>query len=141
MTLDAVRGRGPFRRADLHAAGLGDADVRRALREGRLRQVCHGMYVLDEPGHRPPRSRNGDAEQRAERHELAVRGVLARLDAPAVVSHGSAAVLHCPDVGDLPLDRVHLTRDRPSGARRGRDLLLHAAPLPDGDVTRTRGSP
>ncbi|BBF99860.1 MULTISPECIES: type IV toxin-antitoxin system AbiEi family antitoxin domain-containing protein [Pseudonocardia] len=136
MFLDAVPGAGPFRRADLHAAGLADSGIAAALRAGQLRRVCRGMYV---PGPRPTASGGGHVEREPARHLLAVRGVLARLGVPAVVSHASAAIAHGLDVWDLPLDLVHLTRDRPSGARRGRDLHLHVGPLSATDVTYVGG--
>ena len=136
MFLDAAAGAGPYRRTDLHSAGLADSGIARALRDGRLSRVCRGMYV---PGPQASRSRSGPDDQEAARHILAVRGVLARLGAPAVVSHVSAAVLHGLDVWNLPLDLVHLTRNRASGARRGRDLHLHVGPLSDADVTRVGG--
>ncbi|MFP5068482.1 type IV toxin-antitoxin system AbiEi family antitoxin domain-containing protein [Pseudonocardia nantongensis] len=141
MTLDAVVGPGPFRRADLHAAGLADSAIRGALRSGELQQVCRGMYVTGRPPTGPARSFAEYVEQQAARHVLAVHGVLARLGVPAVVSHASAAVLHGLAIWDLPIDQVHLTRARPTGARRGRDLRLHAAPLPDEEVTVVRGVP
>lgn len=138
---DALPGLGPFRRADLHAVGLGDPAIRALVRAGRLQAVCRGMYVPGPVAPAPARSRAEHVERLTARHVLAIRGVVARLGAPAVVSHVSAAVLHAVDLWDLPFDRVHLTRDRPSGARRGHDLHLHAAPLPPGDVTVIRGIP
>lgn len=139
MTLDAVAGPGPFSRADLHAAGLADTGIRRALREGALHQVCYGMYVAGVPDTGPARTRAEHFERLAALHVLAVRGVLARLGVPAVVSHASAAVLHGIDIWDLPIDHVHLTRNRSSGARQGRDLRLHVAPLSEAEVTVVRG--
>lgn len=129
MTIESVPGYGPFRRSALHAAGLSGTEIRAALRSGALVRPCRGMYLPGDGPESAVRSSAEHWERVARRHTLAVRAALARLDVPAAVSHASAAVLHGLDVWDLPLDVVHLTRDRASGARRGRDLQLHVAPL------------
>lgn len=135
-------GRGPVRRRELRAAGMSEEEIRRAVTAGEITAACRGIYVPgDVVPQRTVRSPTEWWEQQAARHEIAVRGVLARLELPAVVSHVSAAVLHRMDVWDVPLTRVHLTRDRTTGARRGRDLHLHAVPLGAGEITEVRGVP
>ncbi|MEJ3656693.1 hypothetical protein WEH80_27415 [Actinomycetes bacterium KLBMP 9759] len=72
-----------------------------------------------------------DAEVAA--HLARLRATLPELSGDVVVSHVSAALLHGLPVWDVPLARVHVTRDRASGGRRGRQLHVHVAPL-DGQV-------
>lgn len=57
-----------------------------------------------------------------------------RLGPAAVVSHASAAALYGLPCWDVPLNRVSVTRDRASGARRTPEVHVHAAPLAGGDV-------
>lgn len=111
-------------RTALHAAGWSDAEIRRARRRGDLRPVRRGAY-LD----------GADASLRdaVGRHRARVQAVAGQLGPWAVVSHVSAAVLHGLPVWNLPLDRVHVTRDRANGGRRTRDLHVHPARLPDTD--------
>jgi predicted transcriptional regulator of viral defense system len=68
------------------------------------------------------------------RHGLAVRAALARLGPGAVVSHVSAAVLHGLPVWAVPLRRVHVTRARASGGRRGGLVHVHVARFAEGEV-------
>jgi hypothetical protein len=110
-------------RPDLLAAGLTDRELRRLRRGGALAVVRPGAYVV------APDDRLADASTR---HALLVRAECDRLGPEAVVSHVSAAVLHRLPVWRLPLDRVHVTRDRRTGARRGTCVHVHAAAL-DGD--------
>ncbi|RDI22512.1 hypothetical protein DEU38_11378 [Rhodococcus sp. AG1013] len=70
----------------------------------------------------------------AQRHRELIRATLPGLNPDAVVSHQSAAVLHGLSLWDIPLDRVHVTRNRTGGGRRTRHLHSHSAPLLDGDV-------
>lgn len=56
-----------------------------------------------------------------------------------MVSHVSAAVLHGLDHWAIPLDRVHLTRDRHSGGHSGRLLHLHTAPLNAMEIVEVGG--
>ncbi|TLG03480.1 hypothetical protein FEK35_21300 [Nocardia cyriacigeorgica] len=70
---------------------------------------------------------------------MTTRAVAGRLCAEAVVSHVSAAVVHGLPVWDVPMDRVHVTRDRGAGARSTKQLTVHAARLDRGDVVRAGG--
>jgi hypothetical protein len=112
------------RAADLRAAGYGDDDVRRLLRSGVLVPVRRGAYVERE---RAP-------DDGAARHALLVQAALAELGAGAVASHVSAAVMHGLPTWGLPLDRAHVTFDRPSGGRLDARLHVHTAPLHADDV-------
>ncbi|MER5672199.1 type IV toxin-antitoxin system AbiEi family antitoxin domain-containing protein [Pseudonocardia alni] len=138
--MDLLPGTTPVRRSELIAAGMSEAEIRQALGAGAIVRVCRGMYR----GAVPPGAVTGPGgrwEELVAAHERAVRGVLRRLDSPAVVSHVSAAVVHGAETWDVPLDRVHVTRSVPTGARRGHDLVLHALPLEPAETVRVRGLP
>ena len=109
-------GPGLHLRPRLLAAGYDDAELRVLRRSGAAVTVRPGAYVpADDP-------RLGEAHGR---HLLAVRATAAGLGAGAVISHVSAAVLHGWPVWSVPLRRVHVTRDRASGGRRGVQVHLH----------------
>jgi predicted transcriptional regulator of viral defense system len=116
------------RRRELLAAGYEPDEVRQRLRTGELVKIRPGAYV-------------GDALPRApeERHRLAVRAAVPDLAAEAVISHVSAAVLWGVPTWGIALDRVHATRPRRSGARRGRVVHLHAAPLDPEEIAQVDG--
>ncbi len=107
-----------YLRSRMLAAGWSDDEVRRLLRLGDLRRVRRGSYVT---GPLP--------EEPARRHRVAVTAAVAALGAQAVVSHVSAAVLHGLPLWGVALQRVHVTRMRASGGRRGRIVHVHTAPL------------
>ncbi|QNG20289.1 type IV toxin-antitoxin system AbiEi family antitoxin domain-containing protein [Rhodococcus triatomae] len=117
------------RRQQALAAGYSDEEIRRRYTRGEWQRLGHGAYIeaatmsaLDAPA----------------RHLLAVDAVLPALAPDAVLSHGTAAVVHGLPLWDAPLDRVHVTRDRPSGGRTGADVVVHASPL-HGSVTTIGG--
>ncbi|OLT12679.1 hypothetical protein BJF78_23880 [Pseudonocardia sp. CNS-139] len=105
-------------RRDLRAGGFRDDEVRRLVRAGQLTPVRRGSYV------------HGDAptDEHAH-HAVRIRAEVAHLAAGAVVSHVSAAVLHGLPTWAIPLDRVHVTRARRTGGRRGGQVHVHTAPL------------
>jgi hypothetical protein len=112
---------GLWLRPQLLAAGYSDDDLRRLRRTGGLTRVRRGAYVpaVDE------RLRG-----RETRHALTVRAAVAQLPTQSVISHTSAAVLHGLPIWRMPLDRVHVTRDRSSGGgHRHNGLHVHHAPL------------
>ena len=113
-------------RPDLLAAGYSDDDLRRLRRSGERERVRRGAYVpaVDE------RLRRREA-----RHALAARAAVAQLSTESVVSHASAAVLYGLPLWGVPLDRVHVTRDRPSGGHRRNGLHVHHTPLQRDEVT------
>lgn len=124
--MDLLPGTTPVRRSELLAAGMSEAEIRHAVGSGAIVRVCRGMYrgavPPGPPG--PPRppglpGPRGDPGRRWEElvagHERAVRGVVRRLESPAVVSHVSAAVVHGTEIWDVPLGRVHVTRSAPTG--------------------------
>lgn len=106
------------RRRDLLAAGIAEHELRRMLRAGHLVPVGRGAYLTDAP----------DGPDRAGLLHLARLGA-ADLAPDAVVSHVSAALLHGLPVWNVPLARLHTTRPRRTGGRRGTVAHVHAASL------------
>lgn len=93
---------GVFLRRQARECGFSDEEVRAQLRAGewiRLRRgaYCLGAARLDNPGDEGW-------------HRLVVRAVLLALEAPAVVSHVSAAALAQLPLHRAGLDIVHVTR-------------------------------
>jgi hypothetical protein len=118
-------------RSRLLAAGYTDDEIRRMLRDGGLARVRRGAYVA-----------GAVPEDIVARHVLLVRAALAQLSPDAVVSHVSAAAVFGLPVWGLPLDRVHITRDRPrTGARRGSRVHTHSTPLGADEVVLRDGVP
>ena len=117
-------------RPRLLAAGYSDDELRRMRSQRRLVAVRPGAYVLGDD----ERLRNPET-----RHALAVHAAVPHLGPGAVVSHMSAAVLHGMPLWGAPLDRVHVTRPRRSGARRSRHLHVHAAALDADEVVAVDG--
>ncbi|WP_141281085.1 hypothetical protein [Pseudonocardia hydrocarbonoxydans] len=117
-------------RPRLLAAGWSDGELRRRRRSGELVAVGRGGYL---PATDPR------LVEAAAAHALRIEsGEPLRAD-DSVVSHVSAAVVHGLPVWNLPLDRVHRTRDRRTGGRRTPTAHLHAAPLDAGEVTEVGG--
>lgn len=117
-------------RTDLRAAGITDDELRRLRRQQRLTDVRRGVYVpSDDP-------RLDDA---VARHALAVRAAARCLSPDAVVSHVSAAVLHELPLWGVPLDQVHVIRNRRCGGRRTETLHLHVAALDVDEIVEVDG--
>lgn len=115
-------------RPQLLAAGVTDAELRGRRRRGTLDTLRPGAYLA---GPAPPGA--------PARHLLAARAALPRLKVDTVLSHTSAAVVHGLPLWAVDLDRVHATRDRPSGARHSGVVQLHAAALEPDDVVLVDG--
>jgi hypothetical protein len=115
-------------RSQLLAVGWSDDEVRRLLRIGDLTRVRRGSYVAGPLPEEPVR-----------RHRLAIAAAAEVLAEEAVVSHASAAVLHGLPLWNVPLGRVHVTRARSSGGRRGRIVHVHVAPLHPGEIALVDG--
>ncbi|MEU7631622.1 type IV toxin-antitoxin system AbiEi family antitoxin domain-containing protein [Nocardia sp. NPDC049220] len=111
------------------AAGLSDKDLRRLCRTGRWQRLRAGHY-LDAP------RRDLDASVR---HQLLAIATAETTSESAITSHCSAAVLHGMSTWDIPLDRVHLTRDRINGGRMSRHVIVHAARLEFDEITIVHG--
>lgn len=117
-------------RRRLLAEGFSDHELRRRIARGELVTLRPGSYVAGDPGPGPAR------------HRLSVRAALGELAPDAVASHLSAAVMHGLPVHAVPLDVVHVTRPRRrSGARRGRRVTVHCAPLDADEIVEVDGTP
>jgi hypothetical protein len=115
-------------RTQLLADGVTDQEIRRWVRAGDLVRVRPGGFTRRAAG------------SPAERHRLAVLAAVAELAPDAVVSHASAAVLHGLPVHAQQLRAVRVTRRRRrSGARRGRHVHVHCAPLDPEEVVIVDG--
>lgn len=117
--LRARFGDAPFPVRDALAEGVSPGQLRAAVAAGHVRSVRHGVLSV---GAVPAELRDRHLEQ--------IRAVLARIGAPAVVSHGSAAVLLglpypsiVPPDDDVP---VELT-GRAWEGRGSRDWVRHHA--------------
>lgn len=121
----------PLSRAQLHAAGYSDRELRRLRRTGVLTTVRRGSYV-----------RGAQPEEVTVRHAVAARAALERLAPGTVCSHVTAAVLLDLPVWKIPLRRVHVTRSSGrSGGRANARVHLHAAPLAADEVRLASGLP
>jgi hypothetical protein len=117
-------------RPELLAAGITDDELRRLRTQRRLTALRPGAYVASDD----PRLDDAIA-----RHVLMVRAAVQSVAPGTVVSHASAAALHGLTLWGVPLDRVHLTRDRRSGGRCTALRHVHTAGLADDEVTDVDG--
>lgn len=117
-------------RARLLATGFTDRELDRARRTRELVAVRPGAYLASADERlRTPETR----------HLLVVAATVPRLAADAVVSHVSAAVVHGLPVWQVPLHRVHATRRRSGGGRRGSLVCVHAAALERDEIVEIGG--
>jgi hypothetical protein len=127
--MEDVAGLPPFRRGA--AAGLSEADIRRALRAGDLIAMRRGVLV--------GRRRMMLAESASEAHALAIQVAIAGAPGPASYAClGSAAVLHnVARLGRSP-ERVRLYRAR-GGPWRDDSVAVLVCGLPREHVELVRG--
>lgn len=123
-----------LRRADLVAGGITDADLRRTVRNGTVRRVHQGIYLLT------PLVDPAELDwQRVEReYLLRIRAVASR-NPRSVVSHLSAAALHGLPVFQADRSTVHLTRLGSTGAELRPTIRVHAGPLTCDQITEIDG--
>jgi hypothetical protein len=112
---------------ELLTSGLTKFEISNELRRGTLHRVRRGAYA------------SHDETDRAVAHRKLLDATLALTHPGAVVSHGSAAVLHELPVPAAALERVHLTRDRDGGGQRRRWVQVHGHRLDPEDVWRVEG--
>lgn len=94
-------------------------DLRRLQRGGELVRVRRGAYA-----------RGDQADQLIEeRHRRLVLGTAPQLRDGAILSHGSAAVLHGLPVWPQAVERVHVTRNRRGRGVKRSVVQVHGAPL------------
>jgi hypothetical protein len=112
---------------EITATGVDSQALEALQRQGRIARIRHGAY-----------SENVESDARAAHRQL-IDGTWPLLGDHAVLSHGSAAVVH-----DLPLwgsliGRVTITRASGGHGARGRYLHVWRAPLADAEVTEKDG--
>src|SRR5580765_8572594 len=90
---------------------------------------CVGAYVDPLPPEAAPTAA----------HRALVVATMRQLSDEAVLSHGSAAVLHGLPTWSDQLERVHVTRDRVGGGKIKHNLHRHGLPLDECDVVRVDG--
>jgi very-short-patch-repair endonuclease len=119
--------------AELAAAGLTSARIRRLVRQGVLVPGGRGVYVCASVADTAP-GRIGE-------HARRVAAALAVCGPEAAGSHHHAAVVHGLDLLDRPPSAVAVTRPPGTTASRtGRPgVHIHAAALPAGQVTVRHG--
>ena len=117
----------------LRAQGLNSHDIAALRRKEELVRVRRGAYA------REPLSEGGWAAIEAA-HRRLVAGTVPLLEPGAVLSHGSAAVLHGLPVWSAMVERVHVTRERSGGGQRRSTVHVHGAPLRSGEITMIDGT-
>jgi hypothetical protein len=99
--------------------GYNHNDLRRLQRGGELVRVRRGAYA-----------RHDEPDQWLElRHRRLILGTVPQLREGAVVSHGSAAVLHGLPIWPAAVERVHVTRSRSGNGVKRSVVQVHGAPL------------
>jgi very-short-patch-repair endonuclease len=119
-----ARQHGVITRRQLLELGLGDREIGRRVRAGRLHRVYRGVYAVGHP--------------RLTMQGRVLAAVLAYGDR-TVASHRTAAVLWklLPERGP----RVDVTVPGGGGRSRRGAIIVHRSPLPPGDVTTRHGIP
>jgi hypothetical protein len=115
----------------LRDQGLDSRDVGRMRRDGSLVPVRRGAYARERIPERTP----------DEAHRELIFATAPQLHGGAVISHGSAAVLHRLPTWATAIDRVHVTRNRTSGGNRRAVVHVHTAPLAEQDIAMIDGVP
>jgi hypothetical protein len=113
---------------ELLSRGFDHGDLARLRRTGELLQVRRGAYERVPADPSPTLS-----IEQAHRRQIAATAP--QLEAGAVISHASAAVLHGLPVWGAAVERVHVTRSRSYGAKRRHLVEVHCAPLTETDLT------
>ena len=111
----------------LRQNGFSGDEVARMVARGELVRIRRGAYI------RPPAVSDDPFAELRESHRRLIDATLPQLHPRAVLSHGSAAVLHGLPVFVGMLDTVHVTRDRQGGGVRRRTLRVHGSTLRDVD--------
>ena len=123
--------------AELTALGFSYAQIRRFVRDGLLVSKRRDVYALGTQA-----AKMADDPPRA--HALDLAAVLVHLDGACVGSHETAAITHGLDLLERPTQgTVTVTRPRPGNGSRAsrRGLRVHAAEIPERDITRRYGVP
>jgi predicted transcriptional regulator of viral defense system len=126
---------------DLTERGLDAHELARMRRRGELVRVRRGAYAPPQPDSDDPGDYVAAATQLAIRHRQLIDGTVPQLHPRAVISHGSAALLHDLPIFPAAVRRLHLTRDRNGGGVRRPLIHVHGSALPAEDVTMIDGIP
>lgn len=113
---------------DLRRQGFTSTEIARLVRGQELSRVRRGAYV-----------EGGSVPDARDRHRRLIEATVRQGRGEAVLSHGSAAVLHGLPVWADQLVRVELTRDRSGGGRRRSYTLVHGRPLDSDEVVSVSG--
>ena len=119
----------------LLAQGFGHAELLRMQRRGELSRVRRGAYAA---GPIPEQPVGPEVDKR---HLQLILATAPQLLPGAVVSHGSAAVLHGLPIWPESVTQVHVTRSRSTGAQRRSLVEVHGATLSDRQVDVVQGIP
>ena len=103
----------------IRARNLSDHEFRRLARQPEWQRVVNGVIVAVTDELTP------DVLAR-----LRIVEVVDRLGEYSVVSHQSAALVYGLPQWTVPHEVVHVTKNRCSGGRRAREVVVHAAPIP-----------
>ena len=121
---------------DLTRLGLDPNEVAQLTTGGDLVRVRRGAYIRPDQHEQSVEFSPPDEHERlAQRHRHLIIGTVAQLHPRAVVSHGSAAVLHGLPVFPGAIERAHISRDRSGGGVRRSFVHVHGCPLSEREVT------
>jgi predicted transcriptional regulator of viral defense system len=123
---------------ELTGQGFTAAEIARLERDGDLVRLRRGAYARDEATHELPGTEDEYARL-AMRHRQLIEATLGLLHPRAVISHGSAAVLHGLPVFPGAVRQVHVTRDRNGGGVRRAAVQVHGSRLRADDVSALNG--
>lgn len=118
---------------DLIAQGLHPNEVRALVRRGTLTRLRHGSYLLG------PLDPDEDDPGGYLAHRRLIDASLQHLEPGAVLSHGSAAVLHGLPIWRGSITSVNVTRDGNEGGERRRHVHVHKTPVSLQDITTVGG--
>ena len=109
----------------LLAEGYNHDDLRRLQQKSALVRVRRGAYATES-------SLDLAID---EQHRRLVRGTVPQLREGAILSHGSAAVLHGLPVWPEAVGRVHVTRSRQGNGTKRSIVQVHGTPLDPREMT------
>lgn len=107
----------PIRRRGLLAEGYSDHEIATQRHSGTLQSLRPGLYLPGVEAH---------SASAAERHRALISGFAGDLVAGSIVSHTSAAVMFGLPLWNVPLRRLHVTRQRRAGGHRSAWVHMHA---------------
>ena len=123
---------GVVMRSQAIQAGYQADDIDRLLKRGEWVSLRRGAYV--ERDHL-------DAMDDVQKHRARIHAVMRSLQAPSVVSHVSAVVMHNLPVWGLDLDNVQVSRSDLHSPRTEAGVHHHAGETKAGDVVQIDGLP